>query len=251
MHFVGLGHSHIVALAKGAYALAAKGTDLKEPVTCSFSYLYDPPFQPQFESEGGVLNRRILEAASRGSPSFILASMGGNEHNVLSIQQSSSRYDFILGENPDLPLDENAEILPESVIRETLWSWMREKIQVVTALRTVTSLPIYQIEPPPPLPRERVLAYPKEFFRTVFDRLSMSSDVLRHKMWRVQTSIYREVCANNQIEYVPVSNAMIDDSGMLIPALCGEDASHANPIFGEAMVREVLRRHILAHREAT
>lgn len=244
MHFVGLGHSHVVALAKGAYSTLAKGADLGEPTTCSFHYLYDAPFEPPFEEGGGALNRTILDVVAAGSPRFILASMGGNEHNVLSIPQAPRRFDFILSENLELPLDQAAEIIPESAIRETLRSWMREKTDVLVALRAETGLPIYQIEPPPPLPRELVLAYPKEFFRSLVDRRTISSDMLRYKMWRAQSYVYREICGANGIEYVAVPRPMINENGMLIDSLCGQDASHANEAFGEAMVREVMRRYM-------
>lgn len=243
MHFVGLGHSHIVALAKGAYSLIAKGVDLAEPTTCTFHYLYDDPFDPPFEA-GGAMNPNILRAASEGAPRFILASMGGNEHNVLSVQQASPRFDFVLGENPGLPLDRSAEILTESLVRETLRSWMREKTDVLGALRAATALPIYQVEPPPPLPRAHVLAYPKELFRSIVDRRTMAPDILRYKMWRAQCSVYREICADCGVEYVATPPQTIDGTGMLAGPWCGPDATHANEAFGELMVREVLDRYM-------
>lgn len=243
MHFVGLGHSHIVALAKGAYALLAAEYPVGAAPTCAFHYLYDPQYEPAFELGSGRLNPNILAAACEGGPDFIVASIGGNEHNVLGVPQASSRFDFILGEAPDLPLDPRAEILPESAVRETLRSWMREKLDVVEALRSLTSTPIYLIEPPPPLPRRRVLAYPKEFFRSAMERRQMSSDRLRYKMWRVQSSVYQAVSAARGLTFVSVPPSMIDPDGMLIEPLCGEDATHANEAFGKEILREVLRRH--------
>lgn len=252
--FVGFGHSHIVALAKGAYALQARRTQVGGTSWRGhFVYLYAPEVEPALTDTpaGPALHPRILERLRSGAPRFVLASIGGNEHNILAIPQASRRFDFILGENPDLPLDPSAEILPESVVRETLRSWMREKTDVLLAIRAATSLPIFLIEPPPPLPREQVLAYPKEFFRSMVGRRSMSSDALRWKMWRVQTGIYRELCETSRIDYVTVPQHMIDTDGMLIQSLCGQDATHANEAFGEAMTMDVLRRYASASSGAT
>jgi hypothetical protein len=244
MFFVGLGHSHVVALAKGAYALQAQGAMVAgETFACRFHYLYDARYEPPFISEGGELrlNRSIGEALRENDPRFILTSIGGNEHNVLSIAQRDRRFDFILGEEPNLPVDDRAELLPEAAVRETLRDWMKDKTDVLTAIRAATGAPIVQIEPPPPLPRAQVLAYPKEFFRSLLDQRNMSSDTLRYKMWRVQSELLREICAEAGIVYVRNPPDVIDSDGMLLRHACGKDATHANDSYGEAIVARALR----------
>ena len=245
MHFVGLGHSHIVALAKGAYALAAQSSlAAAEALTCRFCYLYDPQYEPPFVAadDGRQLNPGILAAIRDGAPRFILTSIGGNEHNVLSIAQRDGRFDFILGENPELALDRQAKAIPEAAIRETLRDWMADKTDILRALRAATDVPIVQIEPPPPLPRKHVLAYPKEFFRSLLDQRNLSPDLLRYKMWRVQSGILRDLCGDLGVMYVETPPDMIDGAGMLAAKAWGKDATHANDHYGEAMVASALRR---------
>lgn len=245
LHFVGLGHSHVVALAKGAYALQASAAMFDgRPIAGRFHYLYDKTFEPAFVDGATrlALNPKILEALAAGAPEFVLASMGGNEHNVLSIVQLYQRYDFILGEAPDLPLEPNAEILPEALIRETLREWMDEKVAVLRAVRRATTLPIVQIAPPPPLPRAQVIAHPKEFFRNAVDLRKLSPDPLRHKMWRLQLGLYRELCAEIGVLYVEAPPDMLDGDGMLAEKAWGGDATHANEFFGRAMVAAALGR---------
>jgi hypothetical protein len=243
VNFVGLGHSHVVALAKGCYGLQQKGVEFAgQPLVGQFHYLYGPEFTPNVSvsSEGAALHPKIAEILHQDDLRFVLLSAGGNEHNVISIVQLYQRYDFILGEQPDLPLDQNIEILPEVLVRETIREWMGEKIAVMKAIRAATSLPIVQIEPPPPLPREQVLAYPKEFFRGAVDLRKLSPDHLRHKMWRVQIGLYRELCESMGIGYVRMPAAMIDEQGMLAKKAWGQDATHANDWFGEVMILEAM-----------
>ena len=244
-HFVGVGHSHIVALANGAYELQAAGaTFAGAPFTCRFHYLYAPDFEPNIVQDGSgpTLNPAIVQAVEQDEPRFYIASVGGNEHNVLSIVQLYQRYDFILGDDPGLPLEPGAEIIPESVIRETLREWMEPKIAVLRAIRARTPRPIAQIEPPAPLPRAQVLAHPKEFFRKKVDLTKLSPDMLRHKMWRLQTSLYREICAELDVLYIEAPPEMIGPDNMLARHVWGGDATHANDLFGQKMVERALRR---------
>lgn len=239
LNFVGLGHSHIVALAKGAYELAAKGDFEGHPLRASFRYLYDEAYMPAFV--GDALNPTILAGLEAEAPQFLLLSMGGNEHNVLSMRQPSRRFDFILGSEPQAAVDPSAEIIPEAAVRATLAGYMAENMRVLSAVREAIGLPMILVEPPPPLPRAHVLAYPKEFFRTLIDQRGMSSDRLRRKVWRVQTAMMRADCERLGIRYVETPAELIGPDGLLAPALCGQDASHANQIYGEAMIKIAVR----------
>lgn len=236
LKFIGLGHSHIVALAKGAYALQAKGESIGgRHLRGQFRYLYDEAYVPAFSGE--ALNPAILAGLEAEAPHFLLFSVGGNEHNVLSMRQQSPRFDFILGAEPDAPVDPTAEIVPEAAIRATLADYMAKNMRVLNAVRAATTLPMILIEPPPPLPRAQVLAYPKEFFRSLVDQKGISSDTLRRKVWRVQTSMMRTDCDRLGVAYVETPLELIGPDGLLQMSLCGQDASHANEAYGETMVR--------------
>lgn len=241
MRFVGLGHSHIVALAKGAYALAAEmEANGQTPFACAFHYLYDAQYEPAFSDDG--FNPRIVEALTRDNPDFALLSIGGNEHNVLSIAQWDPPYDFILGEDPDLPLTPRAAIFPEAAAREAIRGWLVDKAAVLHALRAASSMPLMHIEPPPPLPREQILAHPKEFFRSAMQARNLAPDTLRYKMWRVQTRLMRDLCAAERILYLETPPDLQDSSGLLRIEACGDDATHANESYGRTMVSQALQR---------
>lgn len=243
LNFIGIGHSHIVALAKGSYALEAKGEAIAgRAIRGRFHYLYDPPFMPAFtDAEQTSLNPAILDLLATDGLAFVLLSMGGNEHNVLSMRQTTPRFDFISSDEPDGPLDAKAEIVPEAAIRETLRSYMMENSQVLRALRAASRLPMALIEPPPPLPRAHVLAYPKEFFRSQFDQQGMSSDNLRRKVWRVETQMLQAVCGEIGVAYVATAPDLFGPDGLLKAEACGQDASHANEAYGEIMIAAAAR----------
>ena len=246
--YLGFGHSHIVAIAKGAYALQAKEqANAGTPTEASFHYLYDAPFHPAWlEAEqgetAGRLNGAILDKLYGTAPQFVVLSVGGNEHNVLSFSAQGRPYDFILREEPDAPLCADAEIIPESAIRETLRSWMNDKIAILEALQRASAAPCILISPPPPLPRAHVLAHPGELAQQLsVDSLQIAPERLRAKMWRLQTGIYEKICADINVAFIPAPPEFIDENGMLTAEACGNDATHANEIFGEAVMHRTLR----------
>lgn len=252
--YAAFGHSHVVALARGAYALETKQAQAGARATAGgFHYLYDAAFTPEVQvgAEGAALHPAIVQILEAG-PEAVILSIGGNEHNVLSIAQATPRFDFVLGSAPDLALDKHAEIIPESVLRETLRDWMGVKIDTMRAIRKATTAPVIQVEPPPPLPREQVLAYPKEFFQKTLLR-KVSPDLLRYKMWRLQTELYREICAGLAIDYVATLPDFIAPDGMLARSAWATDATHANELFGERTMQDVfaLARRRLAERAAS
>lgn len=236
---LGLGHSHVVAIAKGCYELQSKRATIGgQPIKSRFLYLYEQSIMPTLIEDGARprLNPALLDIIATEAPSVILLSVGGNEHIAMSVVRFRERIDFRLGDEPDLPLEPGAEILTEAAIRETLRDKMAPTLSTLRALREATTLPLVCIEPPPPLPNERIIAFPKEFFKRAIDPSRLSSELFRYKMWRVQGWLYREICAKHDMLFVPVPPEFLVAPGLLAREVWGEDASHANALFGRRMV---------------
>lgn len=237
---LGLGHSHIVAIAKGCYELQHEGFRLGgAPLLSRFLYLYDPEITPTLAEEGSAsrLNARLRQIIDEERPDGVVLSVGGNEHIALSVTQPKERFDFILGAEPELDLEQGAEVLPEAAIRETLREKMAPTLSTIEAIRKETAAPIVCLEPPPPFPNSRILECPQEFFRKSFDPKKMSGETFRYKMWRTQTALYREVCARAGILFAAVPTEFIAPSGVLAEVVWGADASHANAFFGRRMIQ--------------
>jgi hypothetical protein len=243
MKLLGLGHSHIVAIASGCYALQDKGVKVgAKALTSRFIYFYEPSFMPTLlgEPQHSQLNPDLVALIKSERPDAILLCVHGNEHIALSVVRRHEPIDFILGESPELALEEGATLLTEAAIRETLRDKMAETFAIVAAVRRATSAPLVCIEPPPPLPDAQILAYPKEFFRKAVDAARLSPERFRHKVWRVQSALYREMCAANDIAFVAVPQRFIAPPGVLAREAWGADATHANAVFGAAMVEQAI-----------
>lgn len=237
---LGLGHSHIVAIAKGCYELQHEGFQLAgAPLVSRFIYLYDPELTPTLaeESDSSRLNPRLRRIIEEEGPDGIVLSVGGNEHIALSVMQPKERFDFILGAEPELDLEPGAVVLPEAAVRETLRERMTPTLATIEAIRKETAAPLVCLEPPPPLPNSRIIQCPQEFFRRSFDPHRLSGDAFRYKMWRTQSALYRDICMREDILFAAVPAEFVAASGMLAEAVWGADASHANALFGRRMIQ--------------
>ena len=243
MKILGLGHSHIVAIAQGCYALQHDSAAVAgRPLSSHFVYLYEPSISPTLigDKPPRAFHPELLALIDREAPDLCLLSAGGNEHISLSMPQPGERFDFILGENQDLPLMAGATILPEAAIRETLRSHMAEMLEIIAAAARQIAAPLYCLEPPPPLPDAKVLAHPGEFLKNAADHERLSPELLRYKMWRVASGLYREACARAGCAFVEAPQAFIAPPGVLSEAAWGADATHANASFGRAMIGKIL-----------
>ncbi|GAC1338623.1 MAG: hypothetical protein NVSMB26_26230 [Beijerinckiaceae bacterium] len=240
--FIAFGHSHIVAIAKGLYEYQAQPSAPDRQAQGQFAYLYDDTYLPMLQGDADApsLNPKLQQLLSEGAWNFVMLVCGGNEHNVLGIVKKKRPFDFVLRAEPDLPLQPGYELVPEALIREILATYMAETLQTMRAFRAATKLPMLQLEPPPPLPNARVLAYPSEFFRRTIFRKNIAPELLRYKLWRVQSEIYRRLCDEIGVSYVRAPAAMIDARGLLVEAGWGSDATHANARYGVEAVKDAL-----------
>lgn len=242
MNIIGFGHSHIVALANGAYALQAEGYRFQgDEISGQFHYLYGPEFEPAFVANEGLpkLNPRISEILAADDYDLVLACLGGNEHNALSIVQVDPKYDFIPARAPQASVAQDAQFIPEGVILETLRGTMSQSVTTLSLIKAATRRPVVAVGPPPPLPRERVLDCPREFLG-FFDLRKLSEDRIRHKMWLSQLSLLEEICAERQILFSEPPPEACDATGMLAREFWGKDASHGNDAYGKRMICHIL-----------
>jgi hypothetical protein len=244
MHsFVAFGHSHIVAFAKGAYDYQTSDLAAEAPrIDARFIYLYDESYHPVLHGTPGAtqLNPKLSQLVTESPWNFVVLVCGGNEHNVLGIVKNKRPFDFVLSSEPELPLQPGHELVPEALIREVLKNHMAEPLAILRAFRAATRLPILELEPPPPLPNHRVLAYPSEFVRARLLRKNIAPELIRYKLWRLECDIYRRLCEEIGVAYLRAPRVMIGENRMLAPEGWGADATHANPRYGMEVLKDAL-----------
>jgi hypothetical protein len=184
--------------------------------------------------------RRALDAASSelDSPRFI-SCVGGNTHNALSLLRFARPFDFVLSDQPELPLDDSAEIVPEGAIAETIAMKARGSTNLLKCLALELDVRIVHVESPPPIGDDRycIAALDTMFRKEIGDR-GIAPPMLRYKMWRLHSRIFKDVCNESGLQFLPAPAGAMDENGFLVRE-CYGSATHANSRYGELVIQQL------------
>ena len=239
---LGIGHSHLSALAE---ALAGRAP--RRDLGFRLIPMIDPRFEPNLRHvEGGTaLNQalqaylRAEEAAGDADVPFVFDCVSGNEHHFLGLVNHVRPFDFVLADAPGLPLTQGAEIIPAELMRERMHHAIGMARHTLAGLRAATSLPIWHLQSPPPVPDpDHIRRHPSVFAAAVAEH-GVGPATLRLKLWRLQSEAYRAACAELGIGFLPAPPVALDPDGFLRPAGWNPDPTHASAWYGALVLDQV------------
>lgn len=245
-----VGHSHTVCVNEALQArsqqwaapaaLQARVVDLVHlmptlGLTISDLLLTDPATPPRLRPEVVIeIERHIVP----GSRVYVVSMTGGNVHNHMGLMRAPIPFDFVLPEAPDLPLDEDARIIPYAAMSACLEQRMRYDRATLEALRRQFSGVLLHMESPPPPGDDGHVARWLGAFRDLNTSGAIVSAPLRYKLWRLHSSIVERFCHELGIFFVQTPIEARDARGFLAPQAY-QDATHANAWFGSRLLGQM------------
>jgi hypothetical protein len=233
-----MGHSHVRTVA----AAYDRRPDDRRGILCDFVVLNDPRFQPNVIDgpDGDSLHPAIRAGIAASRYDLHVSLVGGNDHNIFGLLNHPRPFDFVLPEDPTLPLERDREILPAGLVVRELTARMADRFRELRAYRrAVPERPLAHIESPPPVPSEAHIRRYPGVFAALIDKQGVSPAVLRFKLWRLHSMICRQLCSELDIHFVPVPPEMRDERGMLIEAAWNPDPTHGNQLYGEHVLAQL------------
>ena len=226
------GHSHIVALLGGCEE------EVLSPVEGwdRFFGLHGP--WPRTE--------HYWESLNRYAPGNSIALLWrGNEHNELFIFEQSPRFDFVPKQLQELPVADDAVIVPSALVQDRLRYTLNSLHDVLVAARQHTDCRIGVVGTPPPkgdsdfLYRfvEQEFAPVLKHFGIQASDIRLTAPIIRLKLWHVLQALYKEQAEQDDVEFLPVPEAVKDQTGFLKPEFWAEDVTHANSAYGQIMLK--------------
>lgn len=228
-----VGHSHIGCISQ---AHAERG-DRVDGLNIEFAPIGSPYYLPNLD-DTGALAPNVARIVSAPRFDLIVSCVAGNAHFSLGLVNNPRKYDFVLPQAPDLPLEDGAEIIPYGLIRKHLTEMAHETIPVLPAICATASAPVIHLESPPPVPAENVRQNAKHF-APLITHYGLSRRERIWRFWRLQAQIMRDICAEQNIPYLPAPDAMKDEHGFLVPAAWRDDPTHAGPAYGHAVLDQL------------
>ena len=231
-----LGHSHITALAHG-YKTAPPRPEMWPEM--AFVPLNEPQFQPAMQGE--ALNPAIAAQLHQAQAGVHISLIGGNDHSAIAMLNHLHRFEVVLPEAPDLPVDPAAALLPAGLVLAALAQRIAPHLSLLAAYRAAAPGRLVHIESPPPVPSEAHIREHPGVFRDKIEACGVSPALLRYKFWRLHSLLWREACARLGVEFMTVPMEMCDADGMLVEAAWNPDPTHGNALYGSAVIAKLLR----------
>jgi hypothetical protein len=176
----------------------------------------------------------------------------GNEHVAHFLFRPEPLFDFVPAGAPESVIDEEAILVPESLIRAKLSSFPKQLASYLRWLRPETKARLVVAGSPLPKGDEaelKRLVQSEWYFRDQASRHGLRlEDVritpapIRLKLWRVTQDLMAEAAGRHGCEFFPVPDAAMDEGGFLRRELWAEDASHANAAYGKIMLDALASR---------
>ncbi len=248
VRLLGIGHSHLFAIrgaaAQHQAALASQGT-LVQTVRVGDEPYRDYRVRSLVGGIGGFdwspalqaeLDKAGLEA------DLVFSCCGGNAHNILGLVRHPRPYDFVLEDEPDRPISNDAEIVPAALVEDALacQGGFPETIWCLRALRQAYKGLLVHCESPPQIPSEDHLLQYAGVFKEKFDQHGVAPAELRYKLWRLHSRLIRRECEVLGITFVDAPPEMLDAQGFLVEQAWNPDATHANTVYGMAVIRQLI-----------
>jgi hypothetical protein len=248
---VGFGESHLGALVRASQdqqLLERLGIDL----TCLSFRDYEPILD---RSSGGLdINREFATALRKQvqvgiTHPLLFCSIGGGDHVVLGMVKQERQFDFIVPPSavttssirisPLLSITADTEIVPYDLIVNTMRWRVNGCVLFINWARSVFDFPICFLCVPPPIKDEDFIRQHPGGLRQQIEAHGINPISLRYKLWWVQATIQREICAANNAIFIPVPPEGVDEIGCLREEFNGGDPVHANGGYGELVIKQL------------
>ena len=217
-----------------------EGFDFQVPV-CGTKELLGPlvTWDGNGRAQINPIIQSVFNSVNAEESNWFVSVVQGNHYNRVGMLCKGQPFDFVLPEQPDFPLKEEAFILPFDAIFEAVFEDMK---QGELFLRTIGRKGIgdrtFVAGPPPP-------SIDLAVFRKMLSDEGLFNDLAspftRLKLWYVQNLIYKKVCRDAGVRFVSGEiDGTQDESGFLLPEFV-KDAVHANWKWSTEYIKKLMR----------
>jgi hypothetical protein len=234
-----VGSSHIQALWQGHNSLTCAGKagcfdTWKQIGTISH-------FEAGEYVLSDALDAEFAAIMSEVEVSEIFLCCGGAEHADIALFNIWP-FDFYMpDDDPQQERIADSEVIPYDVMLATCAAVISRSVPFVQRIRSLSSLPMYHILPPPPSaiadPAKAVLA---PGFREMKDRYGFMPPRLRQRVWRVCCVAARQIYEEMGISIIEPPAEALDENGFVAPQYQTLDMTHANSAYGELVASRML-----------
>lgn len=248
---VSIGHSHVACLQRAfGQHFRVRGQEAEDFLFDRIN-LTEPEFVEEYEGSSlatGLMpafRERFLSALAEKKPDVILACIAGNQHQSISIAESSGAFDFDFPQSgiplmSELGYSQFTRIPLEDVIAELKERYDQRITPILRLIREAAGCPAYYFSPPPPIFSEAYIkAHPSKLDR-LLDRYKVSPAPFRLKVWWLNRMLIEELIEANGGIFIDLPPTVFDDHGFLAEEFRNQDPTHGNALYGREILQAFL-----------
>jgi len=176
---------------------------------------------------------------------YVVMTIRGIAHVTSGLVQPSVPYDFVLPDEPDLPMAEGAQPIPYGLMLDSYRVRSDYALQFMSRLHeTFGNTHLVGVAFPPPIGDDAfVLNGLGRFFHERFPAgFKIVPPLLRYKLWRMCLDLYTQQCRSGGVTYLmPPAEALVEGR-YLDPRGYHTDSVHANDWYGTLVIQDILRK---------
>lgn len=186
-----------------------------------------------------VMNTLQVYGAFTEGRRVMVSSCGGNVHNILGLLDHKRKFDFVVPQEPNLPLDPAAELIPYDMMYEQFKLRNQSYLGLLSHVARETKHPFFHIESPPPIPDyDFIVSTIDPCFKEQVKITGIASATLRYKLWRCNSQVFADHCQQENIRFVETPASVKDTQGFLVKE-GWKNATHGNEWYGEKIMEHL------------
>ena len=241
-NYLFLGSSHIGSILKAHNE--ADSTQLKNGY--QFKFLMDFKIDSRIIEpvDGDFVNFALISELQAYLDSItnvdgLIISISGSDYLPICISNSNPPYDVILPSAPELPIIDNATVIPVAEIRSRLTRDIRHILLGIQEIKRLTNLPLYYLQSPPPIGSNSHIESHSAWAKNIIEKNGISPASLRYKIWQIHSDLIEEKCNELRIPYFYNPSELLEDGCYLHRNAYADDLMHANTWYGKIFLTHI------------
>lgn len=237
-----LGDSHATAIGEAVRARSASGADAASPLD-----IFASRFAKKKENGATIPGLSEAEAIAKlraaKKTDILVSTLGGNQYNTLGLLEHPEPFDIIDPVTRGDPEPTTARIIPVAQMSLAFDDFVGGIRQPLERLKASFAGQVFHLNPPPPKSDNAYIKKNAEgYFRSEGKVVvNVSPPGMRRRLWLAQTAALARMCEGIDVSFLDVPEDSLDEAGFLKREAYGADATHANSVYGELVLRSLER----------
>ena len=172
----------------------------------------------------------------------VFSAIGGNQYAVVSTIKHDSDFS-ILGRGENSTRESDCDIIPRRAFHSFIEGGVRKTDgMMLRKIRNATRARLFHLCPPPPKFDNSFIRqyHESQFAAAGLGKLEPTDPSLRLECWKIQKECLAEICVDLNITLLEPPALTVTPDGYLAPAYYRRDVTHANPRYGDQVLRQIL-----------